>query len=64
MDYQKIQKEVEKQELFAICSEIRSYGEIIVSNLEKAYKEKLENIKLRWLLISLRNLRESNLKGI
>lgn len=53
---------IEEQELKAICDEIRSYGPEIVSNLEKAYSSKLENIKLRWLLISLRNLHESNLR--
>ena len=63
MNYQKLHDEVFAEELTAICNEIRSYGTNIVCNLEKAYNSKLENIKLRWLLISLRNLRESNLKG-
>jgi hypothetical protein len=59
MNYQKLHDEVFAQELAAICNEIRSYGPSIVFNLEKAYNAQLENIKLRWLLISLRNLRES-----
>ena len=57
------QQSIEEQELNAICNEIRNYGSEIVATLEKAYESKLENIKLRWLLISLRNLQESNLKG-
>ena len=59
MDYQKIQKEVEEQELFAICSEIRNYGSSTVAHFEQVFNLPLENIKLRTLLILLRNLREN-----
>jgi hypothetical protein len=58
MDYQKLQQEIELQELTAICNEIRSYGSSTVQHFEQVYGTALEKIKLRTLLILLRNLRE------
>ena len=58
MDYQKLQKEIELQELTAICDEIRSHGSSTVQHFETVFGTPLEKIKLRTLLILLRNIRE------
>ena len=58
MNYQEMQEQVENQELTAICNEIRSYGSSTVQHFEQVYGTALEKIKLRTLLILLRNLRE------
>ena len=60
MNYQEIANNVYEQELTAICNEIRSYGSNTVHHFEQVFNSPLEKIKLRTLLILLRNLREMN----
>ena len=58
MDYQSELEQIQQEELAAICDEIRSYGENAVYWIERQYGMALEEIKLRTLLIAVRNLRE------
>ena len=58
MDYQSELKEIQLEELTAICDEIRNHGENAVYWIERQYGATLEEIKLRTLLIAVRNLRE------
>ena len=58
MDYQSELEAIQQEELKAICDEIRSHGESAVYWLERQYGCDLEEIKLRTLLIAVRNLRE------
>jgi len=58
MDYQSELEQIQQEELAAICDEIRSHGENAVYWIERQYGMALEEIKLRTLLIALRNLRE------
>ena len=58
MDYQQELQAIENEERKTICDEIRSHGENAVYWLERQYGCDLEEIKLRTLLIAVRNLRE------
>ena len=52
--------DIEKQELDAICAEIRSYNTDTEYWIKKQYGTELEDTCLRTLLIALRNLKEGN----
>ena len=58
MNYLQELQVIENEELKAVCDEIRSYGDSAVYWLERQYGCDLEEIKLRTLLIAVRNLRE------
>ena len=58
MNYLQELQAIEDEELKAICDEIRSHGDDVVSAIERQYEQPLEKVKLRTLLIALRNLHE------